>query len=111
MVTKGQEATAEEVKARWAYCEMHPSSRFYRLYAGQGPSHLLNLAKEGKPFSEVSKLDWPELLNRLDGARPYHFASIADASKSYVCEGWTKEKLNSVVAIPFYELCALSYVP
>jgi hypothetical protein len=102
MVAKGQVATAEEVKARWAYCEMDPRSRFYPCYANQGPSPLLDWAKEGKPFSEIPTSDWPELLRRLAGARP-DFHANADGAAIYVCEGWTKDKLRSVFTIPFYE--------
>jgi hypothetical protein len=97
---KGQTATGEEIKARWAYSEL-TSPRFGPGYVGHGPVHLFEMAKRGEPFSEVSPADWDILRDMLIQRRGSMPATL-DHAATYKCQGWRRSQLLSVRALPSF---------
>lgn len=103
----GTTATAEEVKARWAYSEIS-SSRFGKYYIGHTPAHLEALAKTSAPFSQVSSQDWPTLVSLIETyGRNKLFVDNIDihGSPRFVCTAWgIQELLNSWTVPAFGQL-------
>jgi hypothetical protein len=92
-------ATAEEVKARWAYGEI-TSPRFGKKFVNIGPQHLHDSAHGRIPFSDVHERDWPALVEMLRQARNERFVSAIDeCANIYECQEWTKAQLAGAYAV------------
>lgn len=101
----GTRATAQEIKARWAYSEI-PSSRFGKHYVGHTPAHLDGLARSGAPFSQVASTDWPTLVSLIENfGRDKSFVDNIDVNGGphYVCAGWGVQDLLNCLTIPVFD--------
>lgn len=95
----GSRASASEIRARWAYCEMRSSrfrARFGRVYAD-----LIVKANSGVAFSDLWQADRDRLLLALNGTRNPDFAGHVDAAADmYECRIWTESELLNAWALP-----------
>lgn len=97
--------TAEEVKARWAYCEI-TSDRFGKTYKTNLPPSVYDAAVDGVPFAQVPGSEWPGLIVALKIARNPGFIDNIDTcgAPNYVCTEWQVPDLLSCWTLPcFYQ--------
>jgi len=94
---------AEEVKARWAYCEI-TSERFGGTYRTTLPGSVWAAAVSGAPFSQVPASEWPRLIAALKIARNSEFIDCIDrfGAPRYLCVEWEVPRLLSCLTLPCF---------
>ena len=100
----GTIATAQEVKARWAYSEMS-SERFGKNYIGQTPAHLNKLSTSHASFSQVSQQDWPILVALIEiHGRNKVFVDNIDVhgAPQFICAAWDVLDLLNCWTLPTF---------
>src|SRR4051812_10762645 len=101
----GTIATAQEVKARWAYGEIS-SPRFGKHYIGHTPAHLQALSTSLIPFSKLSQQDWPILVSLIENyGRNKPFVDNVDVhgAPQFICTAWNISDLLNCWTLPVFD--------
>jgi hypothetical protein len=97
-------ATAQEVKARWAFSEMI-STRFGQNYTDRGPERLRDLVARNASFDEVDQRDWPILVSMIEQfGRNKAFVDSVDSwgAPYFMCKEWRMSELLQTFTLPCF---------
>lgn len=96
----GKVITRDELKARWAYAESR-SSRFKGQYEPLLPPDLFTSANNGRPFDQISREEWPELIAALERERISLIGFLGEpwGASEFKCVGWDVPGLLSSPAM------------
>ncbi|MCB2059177.1 MAG: hypothetical protein R3E09_13145 [Novosphingobium sp.] len=113
---EGRVATVEEVKARWAYAEVK-STRVGISYEPCLSPGRIERARQGDPFEDIPRDEWPSLVSALAQARPSRFVEQIHiyGADHYECVHWRPSDLLNCLTlpifglVPFYRFLAMPY--
>ncbi len=101
VVAPARVASASEIKARWAFSEI-ASSRYSNSLVRYLPQQIVEHARAGMPFEELSSEDLDILVTAQRQSRPAEFVDYVDrfGAPQYELINWTIRDLLNSITVP-----------